>query len=725
MMSQRRPAKGTPKTRPEPSAAAAPAETTPAATSHGRPEEPAALGWAAAALVFAVALLVRWVVGAQLADEPLFRSPQLDSLQYLTWGRRIAAGDFIWPVPPPHGLGYPVLLGALLSLFDGSLAAVRVAQSFLGAGTCALAAACSSRAFGRPAGIASGLLLAVYGPLVWIDVSILGEGLLVFLLALALWIVSLEGRPELRAVAVGVTLAAALLVRPTAIALLPGLLVALVLARRDSRPWRLDWRGDRRGWGAAGLLLASFLLVAVPVIWKISKENGAFVPVQGHGGFAFYVANGPHGDGLPSPRIGRGWEELETEAVRAGIQEPAARDRYYRDKTMAAIRERPGHYAGLFASKALWLVQAAEVRDSHSYDFFRSRSAALRLLPGFGLLFALALGGLAACALLRRMPPPEILLGLLGFALLTIITMVGTRYRMPMVPLLAVLAGPAVTLAWEAARSRRSSQTTRDLGIVLGAVLLGAVIANVRDYPPSHDFAEEWTMSGSALETQERFPEALAAYEQALASDPGYVTALEGVGRLRIKQGNPGGAEEVLRRTLAIKPDSQRAHYYLGVALMQSGRPDEAIGEMRSSLALAPEDVPTLQTLGGLLLAKGEAEEAATVYARLVEMTPGDGNAWLALARLEGARNRPAEGLPAARRAAELLPENAEAWLVLARLALDTRDAATAETALQRVDTLIGRSHPQVALSWAMLYRLQGRDAEAEAILRGLRPLTP
>jgi tetratricopeptide (TPR) repeat protein len=722
-MSQRRRAKGAPKTRPEPSTAALPAEPRPVATSRwsgGGPGEPAPLGWVAAAVVFAVALLVRWVVGAQLADEPLFRSPQLDSLQYLTWGRRIAAGDFIWPVPPPHGLGYPVLLGALLSLFDGALDAVRGAQSFLGAGTCALAAACSSRAFGRPAGIASGLLLAVYGPLVWIDVSILGEGLLVFLLALALWIVSREGRPELRAVAAGVTLAAALLVRPTAIALLPGLLVAFALTRPHTN-WRIDWRGDRRGWGAAGLLLASFLLVAVPVIWKISKENGAFVPVQGHGGFAFYVANGPHGDGLPSPRIGRGWEELETEAVRAGIREPAARDRYYRDKTMAAIRERPGHYAGLFASKALWLVQVAEVRDSHSYDFFRSRSAVLRLLPGFGLLFALALGGLAACALRRRMPPPEVLLGLLGFAVLTILTMVGTRYRMPMVPFLAILAGPAVALGWEAARARRF----RDLGIVLGAVVLGAGIANVRDYPPSHDFAEEWTMSGSALETEERFPEALAAYEQALAADPGYVTALEGVGRLRIKQGNPGGAEEVLRRTLAIKPGSQRAHYYLGVALMQSGRPDEAIGEMRSSLALAPEDVPTLQTLGGLLLARGDAEEAATVYARLVEMTPGDGNAWLALARLEGARNRPVEGLPAARRAAELLPQNAEAWLVLARLAIDTRDAATAETALQRVDALIGRSHPQVALSWAMLYRLQGREAEAAAILRGLQPLTP
>ena len=79
------------------------------------------------------------------------------------------------------------------------------------------------------------------------------------------------------------------------------------------------------------------------------------------------------------------------------------------------------------------------------------------------------------------------------------------------------------------------------------------------------------------------------------------------------------------------------------------------------------------------------------------------------LARLEGARNRPGQGLPPARRAAELAPNNPEAWLVLARLAIDARDAATAESALQRVDALIGRSHPLVVQTWEMLARLKGQ----------------
>src|SRR5688572_28293662 len=122
-------------------------------------EDSVLLGWSGSAAVFAVALLARLAVGAQLTGEPLFLSPQLDSLEYSLWAQRIAQGNFLWPVPPPHGLGYPVFLGMLFALLDGSLGAVRMAQAFLGACTCLLTALVASRAFGRPAGIAAGLVL--------------------------------------------------------------------------------------------------------------------------------------------------------------------------------------------------------------------------------------------------------------------------------------------------------------------------------------------------------------------------------------------------------------------------------------------------------------------------------------------------------------------------------------------------------------------------------------
>jgi tetratricopeptide (TPR) repeat protein len=643
--------------------------------------------------VFALALIARLVVGAQLADEPLFRFPQLDSLEYCRWAQRIAEGHFVWPVPPPHGLGYPMFLGMLLSLLDGSLGAVRVAQAFLGAGTCLLTALVASCAVGRRAGIAAGLLLALQGPLIYTEVSLLGEGLLLFLLAGTLAVFFLVRRPLKRGTGAGLLLGLAALVRPTALVLLPVLAAGLLLEKRGER---------RPAARAAGLLLATCLLVVGPAVWKISQVNGSFVPIQGYGGLNFYIGNSPAGEGLPGKRLGRGWEMLEAEALRAGRRSAADQDRYYLRKALGEITERPLGFLGVLASKAFWLTQAEEVRDTHSYAFFQSRSWLLRLLPGFGVLLALAVAGLVA-AVRRGTPRPVLLGSLLVFAATAALLVVGSRYRLPLVPVLAVYAGLGTVSLFEAARARR----TRDLALLGVAALATWGLSHVRRHEPSHNFAEEHALTGAALETGEDWPGALAAYERSLTADARYVPALEGIGRTRIKQHDLPGAEEVLRRALRMEPDSQRAHHYLGVVLQQTGRPDEALRELRASLALSPNDLPTLQALAPLLAAHGEIEEAAGLYARIAAVDPDNAGAQLALARLEGARNRPHQGLPAARRAVELAPDNPEAWLVLAHLAIDTQDAATAESALRRVDVLIGRDHPLVAQTWQMLERFE------------------
>lgn len=690
--------------KPRPHAEPEPVSKTVTAPSRG-------LGWLQAAGIFAVAALVRLVVAAQLGETPLFRWPQLDSLEYLVWARKIAAGTTVWPVPPPHGPGYPTFLGLLLRLFDDSLDAARRVQALLGAGSCTLAAAVAARAFGRRAGIAAGLLLAVYGPLVFLDVSLLAEGLLVFLLLLALWLFVALEKPLVQAVASGVVLGIAALVRPTAVAVLPALLLALFWGRGRLR--------DRRAWGSAGLLLAAFFLVAAPVVWKISRVNGAFVPVQGYGGFAFYIGNSPQGDGLPSPRLGRGWEMLVSEAARAGFH-GAAEDRYYRHKVAGEIRAHPGAYLRLLASKALWLVQAEEVRDSHSYDFFQDRSRLLRLLPGFGLLFPLAACGIGLAVLRRSRQSPRLLILLLvslaGFAAVTVLTMVGTRYRIPLVPLLAIFAGAVLIEAWDAARSRR----LREAGFLAAGLAAAWLLAHARPYPPSHNFAEEWALSGRSLEEGEDFAGAQDSYDRALAADPSYVSAWEGIGRSRLKQGDRLGAEEALRKALRLDPRSQRAHYYLAVVLRQTLRADEAERELRTVLSLVPDDIPALHTLGEMLLDRGEAAAAEPLYRKVTEANPDDAAAHLALARIAGVRNRPQDGLPEARRATELDPENPEAWMTLARLALGAQDAATAEQALQRTEAIAGTANPQVALTRALLYRLQGKREAAGELLRSV-----
>ena len=138
------------------------------------------------AVVFLTALAVRCAIVFQLDGTAIFRTPQLDSVEYFSWAERIASGDFSWPAAPPHGPGYPLFLGLLLFICRGSLFAVHLLQAILGSITAVMIAAIANRVAGEKAGLAAGVFAALYGPMALVDVSIYGEGLLVFLITASL-----------------------------------------------------------------------------------------------------------------------------------------------------------------------------------------------------------------------------------------------------------------------------------------------------------------------------------------------------------------------------------------------------------------------------------------------------------------------------------------------------------------------------------------------------------
>ena len=268
--------------------------------------------------VFVVAAVLRLIMATQIADLPLSRTPHYDSLEYLTWARQIAAGDFTWPVAPPHGPGYPYFLGAILALSGGRSMAIGLVQSILGAFTCLLGAEAGAVWFGRRAGIATGFILALYAPLIWIDASIYAEGLLIFLMTAALWCVATDRHPAITGAVAGL----AILVRPTALILLPLLLIF------GARTWR----------GRAILVTIAIAVVAPATIanWRTMHE---WIPIQSAGGMNFYLGNSPLRDGLPSARPGGDWDRIEPDAARHGAITPVAEDRYFARRTIAEIRQ--------------------------------------------------------------------------------------------------------------------------------------------------------------------------------------------------------------------------------------------------------------------------------------------------------------------------------------------------------------------------------------------------
>jgi tetratricopeptide (TPR) repeat protein len=542
---------------------------------------------------------------------------------------------------------------------SGSLKFVMITQAILGACTAVFIAASTRRWYGARAALIAGLAYGLYGPAVYIDTAILGEGLLLFLLTAALWAAWRDPLPAGFATLAGAALGAAAAVRPTAL-VIAGASVLWIARRHGVRP-------------AAAAALACVVAIG-PVIAKNWSSAGT-LSIQGYGGLNAYIGNSPMYDGRATFRLGSGWDRLNAEATRAGAAEPMAQDRYYLAKLRREIAGDPLGYLRLLVRKALWLVQSEEPRDSHSYYFFTDRSVLLRTLPRWWLLFAFGAAGLVAAVRWRPPAPTLPLWYAAGAAASIVLLVVGFRYRMPLVPAVSIAAGVGV----DAFASSATGGRRREMLAMAAACAAALAVSVVLSDPRNRNLAEEWAFTGSSLITERRLEDAEAAYRRALALDPQSGLAWDGLGLTLYDAGRLGEARPAFERALAIDADSSRALFHLALTDEREGRLAQAADGYARARALSPFDAEVTQHL------------AAAERKLAIEL---------------GMSGRSREALDAMRHVLDLTPRDGEAWLDVCLLSLDLHDTATAATALQRAREL-GAEPGRLAFAEQALARIR------------------
>ena len=529
-----------------------------------------------ALLVFAVALLVRLLGAWQLGSLPLSRTPQLDSAAYVMWAREIVAGGMAWPPYPEHAPGYPFFVAGILALFNGSLMAVRIVQAVLGAIGCVLTAHVASRTVAPRAFVWAGLIQATYAPLIFIDTALLAESLLVFLLVLTLAIVTAADGLAKRWLLAGVALGAGCIVRPTALALFVAFLIVLV------RKYR--WGRETRSLALA--FTAGVLILVAPVVIQNWRVTG--VPmIQAYGGMNAYLGNRPSGDGGARARPGGEWDRLEGEASRAGVTRND-QDRYYLRRTFSEIADRPAAFGGLLVSKLLWTLQDDELRDTHSYYFFASTWAPLRWLPTFGWILGLAVAG----AIAARPRDPAWLIAY-GIAMLatSILLVIGTRYRMPLIPVLIALAGGGAAATVDAVRSRR----WKVVAPLTLTILVTWAASEIRRDPASHNLAEEQALTGLSLLQENKVDESEAAFRAATKTDENSSLAWDGLGLVLQRRQVRDEARTAFERAVQVNPSNATAWVHLGYAHERLNNPSAALAAYRQALAITPQRAEAIE----------------------------------------------------------------------------------------------------------------------------------
>ncbi len=148
--------------------------------------------------IFLVALAVRLVHVWQLRASPFFTILMGDSRGYDEWAQRIAAGDWLGHEVFYQAPLYPYVLGVIYTIAGRHLLVVRVIQAGIGSASCVLLGLAAARLFGKRAGLAAGLILALYAPAIFFDGLIQKSVLDEFFVCLALWLLSNNDKRRVR-----------------------------------------------------------------------------------------------------------------------------------------------------------------------------------------------------------------------------------------------------------------------------------------------------------------------------------------------------------------------------------------------------------------------------------------------------------------------------------------------------------------------------------------------
>jgi tetratricopeptide (TPR) repeat protein len=682
-----------------------------------------------------LALCLRIFYLHEIENSPLFQFPVVDARAYVEDALYLSGESWLGrPVPfwqPPL---YPYSLAFLFSVFGENYYLPRLLQAFMGAAICVLTCLIGRQLFSPMVALGAGLVLALYGPLIYIGGELLPTLLGTFLnLLLLLLLLRLPDDAHWLWLLAGLLLGIASLTVGNVLLFIPVLLLWLWRSRMQMQ---LSTHGAiQRGL----LLLAGCSLVIAPVTLRNYRIGGDRVLISHNAGVNFYIGNNPDYDRTVGIRPGREWAELvEMPEREAGIDLPSAKSRFFFARSWEFVRSQPLAYVQLLLRKSYLFWRGDEILRNLDPYFARRDSLILSVLLWkyglafpFGLISPLALIGLIAFwrAPAERTPRGRLLLLFtLTYAVSVVAFFITSRYRLPVVPLLLLFAGFGL---------RTCLFSARRIGLLLGfAVLLLLVNVGIAPMDMEGEPQQHFWL-GYAYEKKGMPANAIREYRTTIEGMPDHENALLCLAALYSGQKRPLKAIEVYRQYLRAYPASERVRYLLANTQLMVGQYEESIFLYEELASWKPEWAELYGRLGYAHLMAGQPERAAAAYRRTLELQPDSTVVRYQLARLYQARGNREGAIEEYGRLLERGPERAEYRVHLADLLVEgeqegresillepTPGVRQAEEHLRRA---IGQDAGFVLPYWklGLLLARQNRYPEAVGFFEKIAEITP
>jgi tetratricopeptide (TPR) repeat protein len=604
---------------------------------------------ASVGIVFATALIIRSVYFfINKHNNPLFYHPILDELFHHEWARDILEGNFWGDEVFFRAPLYPYVLAFLYKVSGSSIAFAVYIQHVVGSLSAALVYVLARRYFSPRVSFLSGMLSALYWPLVYFEGDLLFETFVVFLdLAVLITLsVAIKRRSPVFLFLSGALLGLSAITRPSILILIPVLPLVFhySAARAGPRPNRRPWI-RQTAWVVAGSLV--FIL---PVMARNFVVGRDIVPIASQGGVNFYIGNNPQSNGsqaaVPGARAdlyGTYQGAIELAEREAGRKlKPSEASNYYTKKALDFIVSSPGDAARLFIKK-LYLFWAGIERSNDKYmQFFWERYGLGRIhLPGFWLVGPFAL--LGGVLLIRRWRETSLLyLFVLSYMAGVVVFFVNGRFRLPVAPVLIIFASYAFFHAYVALRSKSIDFLRIVLVLIVCVVIVDSDYIAFRGVRALDEAVSHFELANAYIQMGDK-DAALAEFEEAHAIQEKYPTRsyaqIAGnvdynIGAIYWEKGLYSRAIQALERMPNSDPRVLQSKGILADSYLKKGRYNDAIALYTRMLQLNPNDAPSRFGVGVAYRMAGDLDRSQqTLEEVLRKHSPPDGSVNLELAR--------------------------------------------------------------------------------------------
>jgi len=550
--------------------------------------------------------------------------PALDSLYHHLLALDIAAGKS-GPEPFFRAPLYYYLLAGVYKLFgigaqQPDLWPPRLVQAALGSASCLLLFLLGLRVVRPTAALIAAAAMAFYGPLVFFDGELLTPVLEVFLdLLFLLLLFRAADTGSLRDWTLsGLVLGLSAVTRPNILVAVLVVLAWLLLWKRHPRtptPQHPNTPTPLPTHHSPLTITAAFLLAAALAPALVTARNlavsGDPVFIASQGGINLFLGNRAGADGFtPSTptryRFNTEYEDSVKLFGQRAAEEAVGRklsaseaQRYWVGQAGRWWREDPAAALGLTWKKWVLAWTHREIRNNHAFDYIRSEFAPLLWLAPLGFWFAGPFGLLGIALAWRENARARFLT---WFVLLYVASFVAffvaDRYRLPVVPVLLLFAGHAVTWLWDRARTPEKRGVAPALA---GLAALGLFVGLdwYRTVSPATLALDEWS-AGNRYRQLQKFPEAEARYRKALALQADNPDIYTNLGAVQFYTNRPAEAAESFRQALRLQPENSGNWQNLATCEIALGRREDARKHLEETLRLDPNNGRAREQLKGL-----------------------------------------------------------------------------------------------------------------------------